>query len=74
LFLWRKAAFDKTDIIQGKKKRNREEDDGDTGRDDGDGGNRDAGDGDEEEAEQDSIILDPVANVILGGRYWTMWP
>jgi hypothetical protein len=41
LFLWLKAAFGIKYSIQGKNKRNREEDDGDTGGDDSDTGGDD---------------------------------
>jgi hypothetical protein len=76
LFLRRKAAFGKTDISRGKKKLNKEEDDGDNGGDNGnreeDDGNNGGGDGDED-AEQDHIGLDPVAKAVLEEGYRTMW-
>jgi hypothetical protein len=78
----------KQDIIRWKKKRNREEDDGDNGGDNGinvgdnsnieeDNGNNGEGDGDsdeDEDAEQYYIGLDPVAMAVLEEGYRTMCP
>jgi hypothetical protein len=76
-FLRRKAAFGKNDFIQGKKKRNREEEDGENRGDydsiEEDDDNNGGDDGDED-AEQDYIGLDPVAKAVLEKRYRTMWP